>query len=136
MTDSKQLDEGKRTRPFADFLNEHNGGEGHREASEKIQEVVQAVIDTGKAGSVTLKVDVAPMKGAEDGTLMIAVNVAAKVPVTPSKAAVFYADDDNNLTRTDPKQLTFEGLREVEGPGEVREVAAPAAVREVGGGAR
>lgn len=128
--------EEKRTRPFADFLQEHNNGHGHRKASIALQDVVQAVVETGKKGSVTITVAVEPMKGAEDGTLMLTVNVAEKIPTEPVKAAVFYADDDGNLTRNDPRQLSFDSLREVGQPaGELREAPAKAEPRAVGGDA-
>lgn len=116
--------EEKRTRPFADFLSEHNNGHGHRRASEALQAVVQAVVETGKKGSVAVTVSVEPMKGAEDGTLMLTVNVAEKIPTEPVKAAVFYADEDGNLTRNDPRQLSFDSLREVEAKPEPKSVPA------------
>ena len=107
--------EPKRTRPFGDFLQDHNRGQGHREAGEQLQALVAAVLDTGKKGSVTLTVNVEPMKNTA-GTLLTTVKVTAKIPEEPVKAAVFYADDDGNLVRNDPNQLPFESLKEVAGP--------------------
>lgn len=124
-------EEPRRTRPFADFLAEHNHGAGHSKASEALQRVVGAVVDTGKKGSVTLQVNVEPMKNAPD-TLLTTIVVTEKVPTDPPKAAVFYADGDGNLTRTDPNQLQFEGLKEVDGPAFKD---APAAPRIAGGDA-
>lgn len=128
-------DDERRTRPFADFLAEHNKGVSHRKVSEALQEVVTAVVETGKKGSVALTVSVEPMKGAEDGTLMITVNTTSKVPVEPVKAAVFYADDEGNLTRTDPRQLSFDSLKEAPAPAaaEARELPATGPARVVGG---
>ena len=128
--------EEKRTRPFADFLAEHNNGHGHRRASTSLQDVVNAVVETGKKGSVTVTVSVEPMKSADDGTLMLTVTVAEKIPSEPVKAAIFYADDEGNLTRTDPRQAAFDfqSLREVEKTaGELREAPAKAAPRRIGG---
>lgn len=116
----------RRTRPFADFLAEHNKGQGHRQAGEAMQRLVAAVQDTGKKGSVTVKVDVAQMK--DDDTLLITtVTVVEKIPVPSPKPAVFYADDDGNLVRTDPRQMTFETLREVPAPVMKDVPAAPVA---------
>lgn len=112
---SKDQEEPRRVRPFADFLIEHNRGAGHTKAGEALQRVVGAVLETGKKGSVTLQVTVEPMKNAPD-TLLTTVVVNEKVPVDPPKAAVFYADDDGNLTRKDPNQLDFDSLKEVEAP--------------------
>lgn len=121
MAESKEQE--RRTRPFADFLQEHNNGAGHRQAGEALQRLVGAVLDTGKKGTVSLTVTVEPMKGAPD-TLVTVVDVKEKLPVNPPKGAVFYADGDHNLTRTDPNQPTLGGpLRDLgaEEPAELRE---------------
>lgn len=115
MSNTTDEAEGRRTRPFADFLADHNRGAGHREAGELLQELVGAVLDTGKKGSVTLTVSVEPMKGTAD-TLLTTVKVTSKIPQEPEKAAVFYADDERNLVRNDPNQLQFDSLKEVAGP--------------------
>lgn len=131
MSDSTDQD-ARRTRPFADFLADHNNGHGHREAGELLQELVGAVLDTGKKGSVTLTVGVEPMKGSPD-TLLTTVVVTSKIPKEPARAAVFYADDERNLQRTDPNQLQFESLKEAPAGPELRE--APARPAVVGGDA-
>lgn len=116
------------TRPFADFLAEHNKGAGHRQASEALQRLVGAVVDTGRKGSITIKVDVEPMKNADEHTVMTTVLVAEKIPAIPPKAAVFYADAEHNLRREDPRQLAFDSLKEAAPPaaaGEVKQAAAP-----------
>lgn len=115
MSNTPPEDAERRVRPFADFLLEHNKGAAHTKAGELMQEVVQAVIDTGKKGTVILRVHVEPMKNTAD-TLLTTVIAEAKVPANPPKAAVFYADEDGNLSRTDPNQLQFDGLKEVEPP--------------------
>ncbi len=122
----------RRTRPFADFLAEHNKGSGARQAGEALQALVAAVQDTGKKGFVTVKVDVAPMKNA-DGMLITTVTVATKLPTVEPKPAVFYADDDSNLVRSDPRQLTFDSLKEVPADPrpELREASRPAAGGEL-----
>lgn len=123
---------GRRTRPFADFLADHNRGAQAREAAEALQEVVGSVVDTGKKGSITVTINIEPMKSADAGTLLTTVLVSKKVPVIPARGAVFYADADDNLVREDPKQPTFDGLAAVGAP-EVREGAQ--APRVVGGDA-
>ncbi len=122
-----------RTRPFADFLADHNGGQGHRQAGEALQRLVAAVLDTGKKGTVTLKVTVGTMDGA-DNTLVTTIEVAEKLPAVAPKPQVFYADDDNNLTRSDPNQLVFDSLKEVPAPA-VKEAPAAPPVRAAGGDA-
>jgi hypothetical protein len=129
-------EEGRRTRPFADFLAEHNQGASHTQASLQLQELVTAVAATGKKGSVAVTVAVEPMK-ANPSAMVTIVTVTAKVPTDPPKAAVFYADDDGNLTRDDPAQPTFEGLRDVPTRGAVRDLGAslrPGENFSIGGG--
>lgn len=121
--------EERRTRPFADFLAEHNRGAGHTKASELMQEVVGAVRDTGKKGVLTIKVMIEPLKNQED-TLLTVIEVDAKLPVNPPKAAVFYADEDNNLQRNDPNQLQFDGLREIEPQKSLRDLSDDALTAE------
>lgn len=132
MTTEKE--NGRRTRPFADFLADHNNGHGHREASERLQELVAAVVDTGKKGTVTITVTIEPMKNAAEGTLLTQVTTTAKIPTLPAKAAIFFADDEFNLQRQDPRQLSFDSLKEVEAAAaaDLKEAPAPA-LRDAGG---
>jgi hypothetical protein len=58
---------------------------------------------------------VQPMKKNPD-VLEVTDDVRLKLPKHDRKASIFYPDADGNLTRTDPNQLTFEGLREVPEP--------------------
>ena len=122
----------RRTRPFADFLADHNRGAQHTEVSQALQDVVGAVVDTGKKGSVTLTVNVEPMKSAETGTLLTTVVVSSKVPTIPARGAVFYADAENNLVREDPRQPELSGLKDVSAPA-IKD--GPAAPRLAGGDA-
>lgn len=122
----------RRTLPFADFLAEHNNGVGHRAAGEALQRLVAAVLDTGKKGSLTVKVSVATMDGA-DNTLVTLVEVKETLPTAAPRPAVFYADDEGNLTRSDPNQLQFDGLKEVEAP-VVKDAPAAPVARAVAGG--
>lgn len=110
-----------RTRPFADFLREHAGGTTHNELSEGIQDLVAAVTATHKGGSITLTINVKPMKENHDA-LVVTDKVVIKKPSLDRKASVFFADADSNLVRDDPRQLKFEGLTEI--PGGARELDA------------
>lgn len=121
-------DEGPVIRPFADFLRDHNKGATHDELSETLHRLVSRVQDTGRRGTVALTITVAPLKD-DPGVLVVSDVIKLKLPEHDRKASVFYADGDGNLTREDPNQLTFEGLREVPAnvnptTGEIREVQA------------
>ncbi len=100
-------------RPFADALIELSGGRTHTELSEQLHDLIAAVRDTGKKGSLTLTITVSRMKNASENTLTVTDDVKAKLPAHDRNVSVFYADADGNLTRRDPNQLEFEHLREV-----------------------
>ena len=47
-------------RPFADWLREQRGGASHSELTDALAALIEAVAETGKAGTLTYKVKVAP----------------------------------------------------------------------------
>lgn len=100
-------------RPFADWIREQSAGRTHDELTEALAEVVAAVKDTGKKGSLTLTIQVAPFDKGMTAALVVTDAVKKNVPQHDRRKTVFYADDAGNLTKDDPMQPTFEGLREV-----------------------
>jgi len=98
------------TKPFGTFLQEQRGGGLTTELGRELAKVVKGVIDHGKKGVLTLEISVAP--GKVDSTLVITDKVTPKVPQADRPAALFFADDDGNLSRRDPRQPQLEGLRE------------------------
>lgn len=102
-------------RPFADALLELSGGRTHAELGEQLHDLIAAVRDTGKKGSLTLTITVSRMKNSER-VLQVVDDVRSKIPALDREVSVFYTDADGNLTRTDPQQLSFESLREVPPP--------------------
>lgn len=108
MTTDQITDEdggGHTTRPFADILIGLNRGRTHDELSRAIQQLAQAVQDTRKKGSVVFTVTLTP--GKADGVLELSDNVVIKEPKHERAASLFFADDDGNLVRDDPKQQTL-----------------------------
>lgn len=118
MADTIEPDDDTVIRPFADWLREQSGGKTHDELSEALWDLVARVRDTGKKGTVSLTVTVAPMKNDLD-VLVVTDEIKLRLPEHDRKASLFYPDKDGNLTRTDPNQLSFESLREVPGVGQV-----------------
>ncbi len=108
---STRDDEG-RVRPFADVLMEMSRGSSHRELSLALRNLVEAVEETGKKGSVTYRLTVTRMK---DGrTLAVSDEIAVKLPEHDRPGSIFWADDEHNLTRNDPtQQPLFTHIREV-----------------------
>lgn len=90
-------------RPFSQFMIEQRKGGLHGEISEKLQELVAAVVEHEKAGTLTLTVTVKP---AGNGTNQYVVTdeVKVKAPEAARGASLFFADGRGNLSRSDPRQ--------------------------------
>lgn len=123
--------DGGRVRPFADFLREQAKGATHEELSEGLRDLVARVMDTGKGGSISLKITVEPMKGSKGSALVVTDEIKLRLPEHDRQSSLFFSDREGNLVREDPNQLAFDTLREVNTEtGEIREVPR-AEVREV-----
>lgn len=91
------------TRPFAAVFGELNRGRTAVEAAGALQELVEAVTETGRKGSLTITLTVAPT-GAGNA-VQIGDEVKLKKPAFDRAASLFYVTEDHNLSRTDPNQL-------------------------------
>lgn len=98
MPDSSQ---DKQVRPFAAVLQDVARGDAHRRLSEALAELVVAVCDHDKPGSLTVVVKVEPTKGMDN--LTVSVTHSTKLPAA-TQASIFFADGDGVLTRNDPRQ--------------------------------
>lgn len=108
-------------RPFADFLREIDRGALHEELSEKLHDLVTAVEDTDKGGTITLTIGVKPVeKGSANDALLVGGKVAVKKPEVARKPSIFFSNG-GNLQRNDPNQMEFEGIRDVSLPPQERE---------------
>lgn len=114
MTDHTDEQPG-RIRPFAAILNDIRGGQVADDAAHAMQELVAAVVEHGKKGTLTLQIVVEPMKG-NDEALAVSGDVTLKAPKATPKAAVFFTDADGNLLRDDPRQAALPGLRVLDKP--------------------
>ncbi|MFT4126267.1 MAG: hypothetical protein QM662_08565 [Gordonia sp. (in: high G+C Gram-positive bacteria)] len=90
---------------FAAVLMQHASGRAHTEASKKLAEVVEAVMETGKPGSVTVKLTVSQDRDVKR-MVKLADVVTAKVPTEPRRS-LWFPDDDNTLHRNDPQQKSL-----------------------------
>lgn len=98
-------------RPFADWLREQSKGASHDELSDALHSLVESVLDTGRKGTLQYTIMVDP-KGA-GGALVVTDQIKLRPPERDRDGSIFWADDDGNLRRQDPKQLSFDSLREV-----------------------
>jgi glycine cleavage system regulatory protein len=103
-------------RPFAAVLQEIGGGILAARLAGQLTELTAAVEATGKKGSITLTVEVAPLKKATANTLTVSAKSTAKIPEPEdaSPTTVFFAGKGGVLTREDPNQPQLP-LRSVSG---------------------
>lgn len=97
---------------FAVFLQDLRDGRAHSEMSGLLSDLLTSVKETGKAGSLTLKIKVTPAtKGSDVDKVTIADTVTLDLPKPERGQDFFWLDDDNGLTRNHPRQQSLE-LRE------------------------
>ena len=106
------VSEERHARPFAEFLLAQGRGRLAAELAEKLDELTQAVHITGKAGSLTLQIQIKPLDKGNTDVLTVTDKVALKLPSTPVPPQVFFVDADLHLVQNDPQQLSLQ-LHEV-----------------------
>ena|SRR6185437_1987658 len=90
-------------RLITDILRDIRKGRPVEEATTALADVVRAVDETGKEGSVTIVLKVKPAKhGGPEKTIVA--EVKTKKPVADIAPAIFFSDDDGDLHRVDPRQ--------------------------------
>jgi len=98
------------SRPFAEVFREFE--EHHEDASDKLAEVVEAVIRTGKKGEITLKIVM--IKNGEN-SVKIDAECKAKVPEANIGSMIFFVEGSGGLRRDNPNQIKMD-LRPVQTP--------------------
>jgi hypothetical protein len=96
---------------FAAFLCQHARGRSERELSTKLRELVEAVEESGRSGSITYTVTVKPEPKAEHA-MLVSDSIKVKKPELDRPASIFFADEQYRLVRSDPRQLSFESFTE------------------------
>ncbi|WP_426043676.1 hypothetical protein [Caulobacter sp. DWR3-1-2] len=88
---------------FTDILRQIRKGRVVEELTEQLAEVTAAVRATGKAGEITLKLKVKPMKG-DSYQVALAAGVTSKSPRDDLPEGIFFLTEDGGLVRSDPNQ--------------------------------
>jgi hypothetical protein len=91
----------QQTRPFAAVLQELDKGRLHAELSTQLQDLIAAVVDTRKAGSLTVTLKITPDRA--EGMVRVAAGRTAKVPQR-DRESLFFVDAGHNLVRDNPNQ--------------------------------
>ena len=86
---------------FTDVLAQLSSGQVVDDLNESVAEVTKAVEESGKAGSLTLKIAIAP-----NGESMVTfeATVTTKTPKASLGKTLFYTDAEGGVHRRDPRQ--------------------------------
>jgi hypothetical protein len=100
------------TQAFAVFLQDLRDGRAHSELSAALGELISAVKDTGKVGTLSLKIKIKPSgRGSDVDKVTITDAIALDAPKPERGDDFFWVTDDNGLSRNHPRQQSLE-LRE------------------------
>jgi hypothetical protein len=97
-------EDGPQVKPLAATLQEIAAGTFHAKVSDELRQLTAAVTDTGKKGTLVVTLTVAPIKPGNTTNLVVTAQSALKAPAGDAPSAVFFSDQDGNLTREDPNQ--------------------------------
>lgn len=95
-------------RDFAAFLLEHAQGRTHHDLSHALRDLVLSVVDTRKAGQLTLTVKIKPQPNI-DGAVQVADTVKCTLPEYDRPESIFFATQAGALVRNDPRQTSLFG---------------------------
>lgn len=99
---------------FAAFFVQHLGGRANEEISDEFHQLLAAVNEHGKKGSLSITVTVEPPKGHIDGApVAISIDSVLKAPKASAPPSIYFVDDDGNATRNDPRQTAAFDVRDL-----------------------
>lgn len=82
------------------------------ECGRELQELTDAIVDTGKKGELVIKLAVNPC-GLKDGRVNqfeIRPDISINKPKHDQGKSIFFVTSDNKLVRDDPNQMEFEAM--------------------------
>lgn len=101
-------------RNIAEVFSTLHGGAFSGECSDELRDLVKKVDETGKAGKLTITLDLKKAGGA----LSIEAKVTAKVPETKADADLLWPTVEGNLSLQNPAQRNLD-LQDVSAPAKV-----------------
>lgn len=99
-------------KPFTDILGELAHGQLLHDLTDETYKVVEAVMETRKAGRIKLSIEITPTG---KGTVEVHGTMDSKIPEHDRESTTFFVAKDFSLQRGDPNQPRLP-LREVEKP--------------------
>jgi hypothetical protein len=113
-------------RDFTDVVVDLDDGKVHAQATKELGDVVRAVMETGKVGSLTVSFKI---KRDRTRQVTVAVDIKSKPPQAATESTLFYATDDGELRRDDPLQQPLKHVP-MKPPTPLKNVNAPSAKEE------
>lgn len=96
-------------RPFFDTLRDIRAGAVLDELAAQMQTLVHAVQVCNAGGTLTLTLEVKPMKGSTEA-VVVADSIKVKAPHIKSSGTVMFPTPEGNLSRQHPRQTELPGL--------------------------
>lgn len=128
MKPNPQTADEPKSNEFLSALQRHRAGGLLEDASGKLNEVVAAVALTGKAGSLTIKLNVKPASRGH-AAVVVQDTVTSKVPRLEPEASFWFATAEGHLQTEDPRQKQLPLSVHQGGAQEVQQPQAAAATR-------
>lgn len=108
-------------KPISETLRLFQGGDFNLKCGELFASVLRGVEDTGKAGKLTITLDVRQQNGA----VSVLAKVTDKTPEVLPDADLYWTTPDGNLTLRNPAQRDLDLKQVDQGTGEIRSVSSP-----------
>jgi hypothetical protein len=116
-------------KPISETLKMFQGGQFNSQCGELLANILRGVEDTGKAGKLTITLDVK----SQNGAVAVLAKVTDKTPEKAPDADLFWSTPDGNLSVQNPAQRQLD-LKQVDmNTGEINSVSSsPTIVQSVG----
>lgn len=95
---------GRRT--FTDVITDIGAGDLERKLSDELQDIVNAVLETGKVGKLQLTISV----NSEGKMIRVLATSKTTIPKEPVESTSFFADAKGGLHRENPRQPKLPGM--------------------------
>lgn len=105
----------KRPTDFVEMLMEMRDGKVVQDISAKFNELLDAVLDVGEKGKLTIDINLEPSRKGPGGVVMeVQANhsVKSKIPQLRLGKSTFFVTPERRLSRTDPDQARLFGADE------------------------
>lgn len=109
---------------FLTNVQTQRGGELLDELGDQYRDLIAAVRETGKKGKLVLELEVKPSGGEDNEALTVHDNVKPTIPEHDRKPSMYFATQDNKLTRQHPQQQELP-VRDATSGDEAPKPAAP-----------